>query len=173
MAEYYKSPALPPPESKSNYQTGADGAVVWMESVLRTAGRETPSLIKTIVMEIFVNDRLYEVVWQTAAQIAAGNPNRTADLLDALLDSANRKSMKEGEQYEVSISAAYAWIYKAFGPSSLEILSVDPLFLANDIGARCPLTCLRRFVATHINERDGVVGEETTVVTQWHQRISY
>jgi hypothetical protein len=164
MTEYHKSPALPPPESKSSYMTGADGAIVWIENTLRNAGREHPSLVKVIVTDIFANDRLHEVEWKSAADIAAENPNRTADIRIELLASANRKSMKENEIYQASVSAAYAWIYKAFGQSSLEILTVDPLFLANDIGARCPLECLRRFTATHIIERDGI-GEDTKVAS--------
>ena len=103
-------------------------------------------------------------MWKVAADIAAENPNRPADIQIDLLASANKKSMKEGEIYQASIASAYAWMYKAYGPSSLEILTVDPLFLANDIGARCPLVCLRRFMATHISERDGV-GEDTRVAS--------
>jgi hypothetical protein len=164
MSEYLKSPALPPPESKSSYMTGSDGAIIWIENTLRNAGREHPSLLKEIVKTIFADDRLHEVQWKVAADIAAENPNRAADIRTELLASANRRSMKESEIYHASVSAAYAWIYTAFGPSSLEILTVDPLFLANDIGARCPLVCLRRFNATHIAERDGV-GEDTRVAS--------
>ena len=99
MSEYLKSPALPPPESKSSYLTGVEGAIIWIENTMRFIGREQPSLLLQIVMTIFAHDRLHSVVWKVAADIAAENPNRPADIQIDLLASANKKSMKEGEIY--------------------------------------------------------------------------
>jgi hypothetical protein len=162
MADINKSTTLPLPETKSSYLTGADGATTWIDRTSRDLLREQPSLTKTILEGIIVKDTLHKIVWKQEAQIAAENPNRSAALLADLLTSSNSKSIKESEQFDSAQSAAYGWIYKSYGVTSLEVLGVDPDFKHNDTHSRCPLISWKRFIATHITERDGA-GEELEV----------
>ena len=133
-----------------------------MEKITRDLGRELPSLTKVIIESIITGDTMHEVEWKLEQQIATENPNRSAALLADLLTSSNTKSIKESEQFHSARSASYGWIYKSFGPTSLEVLGVDPDFKHNDTNSRCPLISFRRFIATHITERDGA-GEELDV----------
>jgi hypothetical protein len=162
MADINKSTSLPLPETKSSYLTGADGATTWIERMSRDLSREQPSITKTIIEKVITENVMHEVEWKVEAQVAAENPNRSAELLVDLLASANAKSIKETEQFPSARSSAYGWIYKSFGVTSLEVLMVDPDFKHNDRNARCPMVCFRRFIATHITERDGA-GEELEV----------
>jgi hypothetical protein len=164
MADFFKSQSLPAPDLKSSYLMGAEACEVWIEMILRAIGREHASLVQKMVMEIFMNNRLYDIVWKTTAIVAAENPQRTPELLIEILAGANVESMKESRQSPAATTSTYAWIYKSFGKDSLDVLLVDPIFMANDLGARCPLVAFRRFSATHITERDGV-GDATLVST--------
>jgi hypothetical protein len=162
MADINKSTTLPLPETKSSYLTGADGATTWIDMTSRDLLREQPSLTKTILEGIIVRDTLHTIMWKQEADIAAENPNRSAALLADLLTSSNKKSIKDSEQFDSALSAAYGWLYKSYGVTSLEVLGVDPEFKYNDTHSRCPLISLRRFIATHITERDGA-GEDLEV----------
>ncbi len=162
MAEYLRSPSLPAPELKSSYSSGADACEIWVDSITRALGREHASFAQRMIMEILVNNRLLNVIWKTEEIVAAENPNRTAELLALLLTSENKSSMEDSRNKVTSSTTAYSWIYKSFGKDSLDVLCVDPAFMANDSGARCPLVAYNRFTSTHITERNGI-GEMSAV----------
>jgi hypothetical protein len=162
MAEYLRSPPLPAPELKSSYSSGADACEIWVDSITRALGREHPSFAQRMIMEILVNNRLLNVIWKNEERIATENPNRTAEQLALLLTFENKASLEDSRNKITSSTTAYAWFYKSYGKDSLDVLCVDPAFMANDSGARCPLVAYNRFTATHITERNGI-GEMSAV----------
>ena len=140
---------------KSNYADGVDGAVVWKDEASREISRTMQSLPREIMLAIIGHDRLHAASWQSYEELELEHPDLDADQLESIYKVNNDAAAKELRDMKAGTITAYASLYNMLGQSSLDVLMADPEFRANDRGARCPLTFWRRYICTHITEREG------------------
>ena len=140
---------------KSSYADGVDGAVVWKEEASRMISRTMQSLPREMMLAIIGHDRPHATSWQTLGELETEHPLLDADQVAAIYKVNNAAAAKELLDMKAGTITAYASFYNMLGQSSLDVLMADPEFRSNDRGARDPLTFWRRYVCTHITEREG------------------
>ncbi len=140
---------------KSNFADGVDGSVIWKQDLTRAIARTMQSLPREMMLSILDQDGRYRTSWQSLTALQNEHVDLDEEQVAAIFKVNNLAAAKELLEMKAATITAYASFFNMFGQSSLDVLMADPEFRANDRGNRDPLTLWRRFVATHITEREG------------------
>jgi hypothetical protein len=140
---------------KSNFADGVDGSVIWKQDLTRAIARTMQSLPREMMLSILDQDGKYRTSWQSLTALQNEHVDLDEEQVAAIFKVNNLAAAKELLEMKAATITAYASFFNMFGQSSLDVLMADPEFRANDRGNRDPLTLWRRFVATHITEREG------------------